>query len=132
MPSVRCSVSLLNDKSRTVDIEIKKEKGGELLWQVLKSAGGSLRLAALNGTWETNFGDILSLWEQNAKRKVQNLVTLVVFDIKQDFYEDIIGNGKAIVSENAGLYNDNPSEKDGRRPSCGVGCSGGWQGGGTA
>lgn len=45
-------------------------------------------------------------------RKVQNLVMLVVFDIKQNFFDEIVNSGKIMASENAGLYNDNPSEKD--------------------
>ncbi len=112
MLSVRCSITLLNDKKRKVEIELRKEKGGKLLWSLIKSAGGNMSLPAPTGTWETNYGDILSLWDFNAKRKMQNLVMLVVFDVKQDFFEEIVNNGKTLVSENAGLYNDNPSEKD--------------------
>jgi hypothetical protein len=112
MLSVRCSVTLLKDKKRKVEIEIRKEKDGKLLWNLIKSSGGNLSLPAPKGTWETNYGDVLSLWEINPKRKVQNLVMLVVFDIKQDFFDDIFNNGKTIASEHAGLYNDNPSENE--------------------
>ncbi len=112
MLSVRCSVTLLKDKKRKVDIELRKEKDGKMLWKEIKSSGGNMALSAPNGTWETNYGDVLSLWDFNAKRKVQNLVMLIVFDIKQDFFDDIINNGKIITSENAGFYNDNPSEKE--------------------
>lgn len=112
MSSVRCTVTLLSDKSRKVDVELRKEKDGKLTWKLIKSSGGSLSLLISEGTWETNYGDVLSLWDYNSKRKVQNLVMLVVFDIKQDFLDDIINNGTIIVSENAGFYNDNPSEKD--------------------
>ena len=112
MASVRCTVTLLSNKSRKVDIELRKEKNDKLTWKLIKSSGGSLSLLIPEGVWETNYGDILSLWDHNAKRKVQDLVMLVVFDIKQDFFDDIINNGKTIVSENAGFYNDNPSEKD--------------------
>lgn len=112
MLSVRCTVTLIEDTKRKVEIELRKDKDGKMEWYPIKSSGGSLALSALKGTWETNYGDILSLWELNPKRKVQNLIMLIVFDIKQDFFEDIINNGKTITSENAGLYNDNPSQKD--------------------
>lgn len=112
MLSVRCSVTSLKDKKRKVEIEIRKEKDGKLVWNSIKSSGGSLSLPSPKGTWETSYGDVLSLWELNPKRKVQNLVMLVVFDIKQDFFDDIINNGKTITSENADLYNDNPSENE--------------------
>lgn len=112
MLSVRCTATLLKEKKRKVEIELRKEKDGKLLWNSVKSSSGGLALSAPKGTWETNYGDVLSLWELNPKRKVQNLVALVVFDIKQDFFDDIINNGTTITSNNAGLYNDNPSEQE--------------------
>ena len=112
MSSVRCTVTLLSNKSRKVEIELRKEKCEKLTWKVIKSSGGSLSLLIPEGFWETNYGDVLSLWDTNTKRKHQKLVVLVVFDIKQDFLDDIINNGTTIVSENAGFYNDNPSETD--------------------
>ncbi len=112
MASVRCTVTLLKGKNRKVDIELSKEKDGKLLWNLIKSSGGNLSLPASKGVWEISSGEILSLWEHNSQRKVKALIMLIVFDIKQDFLDDIVNNGATIVSENAGLYNDNPSEKE--------------------
>lgn len=110
MASVRCTVTLLKDKNRKVDIQISKEKGGKRLWNLIKSSGGNLSLPAPAGAWETNHGDVLSLWEHNARRKHKNLVMLVVWNIKPDFLDEIVNYGATIVSDEAGLYNDNPSE----------------------
>lgn len=114
MPRVRCTVKLLSDKNRKVDIEIHKEKDGKRLWSLIKSAGGNLRLPNTTGTWETSNGDILSLFEFNPgrNRRHQNLVMLLVWNIKRDFVDDVINNGKAFVSTEAGLYNDNPAETE--------------------
>ncbi len=112
MASVRCTVTLLADKNRKVDIEIRKEKDGNRLWNLIKAAGGNLSLPTTTGAWEIIPGDTLSLWEHNSKRKVQDQVMLVVFDIKKEFMDNIISDGKTIVANDAGLYNGNPSEVD--------------------
>ncbi len=112
MPRVRCMVKLLSDKKRKVEIEIHKEKDGKGLWSLIKSVGGNLYLPATTGTWETSAGDVLSLWENNPRRNHQDLVMLVVWNIKRDFWDDIINHGKTFVSTEAGLYNDNPAETE--------------------
>ena len=112
MPRVRCTVKLLSDKKRKVDIEIHKEKNGQRLWSLIKSAGGNLYLPATTGVWETSAGDVLSLWEHNAQRTHKDLVMLVMWNIKQDFIDQIINYGKTFVSTEAGLYNDNPAETE--------------------
>ena len=94
MLSVRCTVTLIQDTKRKVEIELRKDKDGKMEWYPIKSSGGSLALSAPKGTWETNYGDVLSLWEFNSKRKVQNLVMLVVFDIKQDFLKTLSTTAK--------------------------------------
>lgn len=111
MPGVRCTIKLLSEKKRKVDVEIHKEKNGKRLWSLIKPTG-NLSLPATTGTWETSNGDVLSLWENNLSRKHQDLVMLVVFNIKRDFVDEIINNGKAFVSTEAGLYNDNPAETE--------------------
>jgi hypothetical protein len=118
MASIRCTVTLVSDTSRKVDIEIIKEKNSRLLWKEIKSSGGNLHLATPKGTWETNYGDVLTLWYETGgteRKRYPNfkaLVTLVLFDVKKDFFDDVINNGKTIETENAGLYNDNPSETE--------------------
>ncbi len=112
MASVRCTVTLLKDRNRKVDIQINKEKDGTRRWSLIKSSGGSLSLPALKGGWETIHGDVLSLSEHNSQRKHKDLVMLVVWNVKPDFLDDIVNNGSTIVSDEAGLYNDNPSETD--------------------
>ena len=113
MPGVQCRIKLLSEKKRTVDIEIHNEKNGQRLWSLIKSASGSLSLPATTGTWETSAGDVLSLWENNPRRgKHQDLVMLVVWNIKRDFWDEIVNNGKTFVSTEAGLYNDNPAETE--------------------
>ncbi len=94
MPRVRCTVKLLSDKKRKVDIEIHKAKDGKGLWSLIKSAGGNLYLQAAAGTWETSAGDVLSLWEHDPSRKRQDLVLLLVWNIKRDFWDEIINQGK--------------------------------------
>lgn len=111
MASVRCTVSLLANKNRKVDIELRKEKDKKLSWQLIKSAGGNLSLPVSKGTGEV-IAETLSLWEHNSARKIKDLVMLVVFNIKPNFMDDIINNGTTIETDEAGLYNDNPSEKD--------------------
>jgi hypothetical protein len=112
MPGVRCAIKLLSDKTRKVDIEIHKEKNGQRLWSLIKSVSGILSLPATTGTWETSRGDILALSEHNPRRKHQDLVMLIVWNVKQDFVDQIINNGKTFVSTEAGLYNDNPAETE--------------------
>ncbi|MGI8787374.1 MAG: hypothetical protein ACR2HG_06400 [Pyrinomonadaceae bacterium] len=115
MFSVRCTVTLLKDKNRKVDIEIFKDPKGNQLWKVIRAAGGSLRLSALEGDWDVNGGEMLSLWYKptnNEKTTPFGSITLFVEDVKQNFLQDIIGNGTSFVAENASLFNDNPSEKD--------------------
>lgn len=112
MAGIRCTVTLLKDKNRKVDIQISKEKDGKREWNLIKSSGGNISLIASKGTWETNHGEILALWDHNSKRKVKDLVMLIIWNIKQDLFDDIINNGKTIVSEEATLYNDNPAERD--------------------
>lgn len=112
MASVRCTVKLLNDKNRKVDIQITKEKNGKHLWNLIASSGGNLPLPASTGTWETNPGDVLSLWEHSSQRKHKDLVMLIVWNIKRDFLDDIVNYGKTFVSKEAGLYNDNPAETE--------------------
>ena len=111
MASVRCTVALLADKRRKVDIEIRKTKDKKLAWNLMRSSGGSLSLPASKGAAEV-VADMLSLWEHNPAGKIEDLVMLVVFNIKPDFMDEIINHGKTIETEEAGLYNDNPSEKD--------------------
>lgn len=112
MARVRCTVTLLEDKNRKVDIQISKDKDGKREWNLIKSSGGNIPLTSSKGTWETNYGDVLSLWERDSKRKAQDLVMLIVWNITQDFLDHIINNGTTIVSEQATLYNDNPAERD--------------------
>jgi hypothetical protein len=112
MSGVRCTIKLLSEKKRKVEIEIHKEKNGQRLWSLIKPASGNLSLPATTGTWETSNGDVLSFWENNLSRKHQDLVMLVVFNIKRDFWDDIVNNGKTFVSTEAGLYNDNPTETE--------------------
>lgn len=111
MASVRCTVSLLANRSRKVDIELRKEKDKKLSWQLMRSAGGNLSLPVSKGNAEV-IAETLTLWEHNSARKIKELVMLVVFNIKPNFMDDIINNGTKIETEEAGLYNDNPSERD--------------------
>lgn len=111
MASVRCTVTLLANKNRKVEIEIRKSKDKKLTWHLLKSSGGSLSLPAASGVWWI-VAETLSLWEHNSARKIHDLVLLVVFNIKPDFMDEIINLGKTTETEEAGLYNDNPSERD--------------------
>jgi hypothetical protein len=112
MASVRCTVTLLADKNRKVDIEIRKEDDGSRLWKLIKAAGGNLSLPTTTGVWEVIPGDTLALWEDSSRKIVQDRIMLVVFDINKVFMHDIISDGKTIVANNAGLYNGNPTEKD--------------------
>ena len=117
MPSIRCSVTLLSDKSHTVDIEVRKEKK-DFLWKVITASGGSLRLSANDGTWEV-FGDnMLIFWYETTGKERKKLVpgytklpTLVIHLENDAFFDNIINNGKTIEDNEASLYNDNPSEK---------------------
>jgi hypothetical protein len=118
MASIKCQVNLLSNKGRKVDVELIKEKSDKLLWKVIKSSGGNLRLYENEGYWEISSGEILSLWyetkgqERKRNPNIKTLVTLVAFNIKQDFFDDIVNNGATIETEFASLYNDNPSEKE--------------------
>jgi hypothetical protein len=118
MASIRCTVSMANDKRRKVEIEMIREKDGKLRWRELKSAGGNLHLYSSKGSWEISSGEILSLWyEPEGKERgkysgLNSLITLIAFSIKQDFFDDIINRGSIVESEFASLYNHNPSEKE--------------------
>jgi hypothetical protein len=112
MSSVRCTVTLLADKNRKVDIEIRKENNGSQLWKLIKAAGGNLSLPKTTGVWEVIPGDTLALWEDGSRKPVQEGIMLVVFDINKVFMHDIVNDGKTIVANDAGLYNGNPTEKD--------------------
>ena len=99
MPSIRCSVTLLSDKSHTVDIEVRKEKK-DFLWKVITASGGSLRLSANDGTWEV-FGDnMLIFWYETTGKERKKLVpgytklpTLVIHLENDAFFDNIINNG---------------------------------------
>lgn len=120
MTTVKCTATLISDKTKYIDIEIGKD-GKTFYWNVLKSGGGSLRLSATGGSWDMT-GDMLSLWYemkgeelkkyQKKYTSMKSLITLIMFDVKASFYEDIVKNGKTYTAENAGLYNDNPSQKE--------------------
>jgi hypothetical protein len=117
MASVRCTVSLLSDKNRKVDIEISKGKDNQPLWKIIKSSGGSLRLSADDGTWEV-FANLLLFWYETtgAERKKMvpgytKLPTLAIRAMKDDFMDDIVNNGNVIDTDEATLYNANPSEE---------------------
>ena len=120
MLTVKCTVALNIDKTKFTDIEIGKN-GNVFYWKVLKASGGSLGLSATEGTWDMT-GDMLSLWYEMKDDELKNyqkkykgmnsLIALIMFDVKTSFYEDIIKNGKTYTVENAGLYNNNPAQKD--------------------
>lgn len=109
--SVRCTVTLVADKNRKVDIEISKDNDGNQLWKLIKAAGGNLSLPKTAGVWEA-IGDILALWEDSRRKPTQDGIMLVVFNIDKLFMHDIISEGKTIGPNDAGLYNGNPAEKD--------------------
>ena len=112
MKRVRCTVTLVADKNRKVDIEILKNNDGDQLWKLIKAAGGNLSLPKTTGVWEVIPGDTLALWEDSRRKPQQDGIMLVVFDIDKTFMHVIISEGKTINAPNAGLYNGNPTEKD--------------------
>lgn len=112
MASVKCTVTLVADKNRKVDIEISKDNNGNQLWKLIKAAGGNLSLPKTTGVWEVIPGDTLALWEDSRRKPVQDGIMLVVFDVNKLFMYDIVNDGKTIGPNEAGLYNGNPAEKD--------------------
>jgi hypothetical protein len=112
MKRVRCTVTLVADKNRKVDIEIRKDNDGNQLWNLIKAAGGNLSLPKTTGVWEVIPGDTLALWEDSRRKPQQEAIMLVVFDIDKNFMYDVFSEGKTIDAPNAGLYNGNPAEKD--------------------
>lgn len=111
MISVRCTVTLLSDKNRKVDIQLWKAGPDSFLWKVIESSGGNLRLPASYGTWfNTDWSNILTLFHMSVNPKMQAGLTLVAYNVKFDFLNDI-ASGKSIVTEDAELYNGNATEQ---------------------
>ena len=112
MISVRCTVMLLSDQNRKVEIQLRKEDNGKFLWNVIASAGGSLRVPATDGTWfSADFADILTLFHTPAGHSAaQGSLTLVAYKVKPDFLNDI-ASGKSIFTDDADLYNGNAAEQ---------------------
>ncbi|MDQ6787419.1 MAG: hypothetical protein M3033_11490 [Acidobacteriota bacterium] len=110
MSSVRCTVTLLSDKNRKVEIQLWKAGNDSFLWKVIESAGGNLRLPAAYGTWfSADFADILTLYHMQVTPKMQAGMTLTAYKVKSDFLSQI-ASGNTIVTDDAELYNGNVTE----------------------
>ncbi|MCY7374821.1 MAG: hypothetical protein LH472_02465 [Pyrinomonadaceae bacterium] len=111
MISAKCTVTLLSDKNRKVDIQLRKEDDGKFFWKVIEPTVGSLRVPASNGTWFiADFSDILTLFHTVGGSAAQGNLTLVAYKVKPDFLKAIL-SGESIVTEDAELYNGNISEQ---------------------
>lgn len=126
MISVSCTVTLATDKDRKVTIQISKENDGALLWKVIESSKGSIKLPADQGEWfNTDWSNILTLFYKYqgkprllddtilgpgpGKREEHGLL-LVAYNVKSDFLTEI-NNGKSIETSEAELFNGNYTEQ---------------------
>jgi hypothetical protein len=104
MASIRCTVALLPDKNRKVDIKVWKEGTDKFLWQVIEGTGGSLRMSATSGDWfNTDWSNILTFYQSGK-------LALVAYNVKFDFL-DQVASGKTITTDDATLFNNNPAEE---------------------
>ena len=110
MINVTCAITLVSDNNRKVDIQLRKEDDGKLLWKVVESSRGSLVLPALSGTWfDADFANILTLF-YTSKKSSEECLMLVAYNVKYDFLQEIM-NGKAIETNDADFYNSNYTEQ---------------------
>ena len=125
MISVSCIVTLAADNARKVNIQIRKENDGKLLWKVVESSKGNLKLPANEGEWyNSDWSNILTLFYKNeiktkllddtilgSGKKDGTGLMLVAYNIKSDFLNDI-SNGKSIETNDAELFNGNSTEQN--------------------
>jgi hypothetical protein len=123
MISVTCTITLLTDNNRKVDIQIRKEDDGKLLWKIIESSKGSVKLPAEEGEWfNPDWSNILTLFYKykpkllddtilgsGAGKKEQGLM-LVAYNVKSDFLTDV-SNNKSIDTNDAELFNGNYAEQ---------------------
>lgn len=110
MISVNCTITLAADKDRNVDIRLRKEDDGKLLWRVVESSRGSLVLPALSGTWfDADFANILTLF-YTPKGKSEESLMLAAYKVSYNFLQEIT-TGKTIETDDADFYNSNFTEQ---------------------
>ena len=104
MISAKCTVALLPDKNRKVEIKVWKDGNDKFLWQVIDGAGGSLRMSASSGDWfNSDWSNILTFFQSGK-------LALVAYQVKSDFL-DQVASGKTITTDDAMLFNNNPAEE---------------------
>lgn len=112
MISVSCTITLLANKNKKVDIELSLENDGMQAWKVFQWSQPGLYFPVRSGFWEhhTDLKDFYLMAYFGASSTDPRII-VAASNIPLNFLYDLMC-GKTYYTELASLLNSNPSERD--------------------